>query len=219
MNYDKKKYKVWDWKSPMILHWILNPGLAFNELALGQTIPKVMLIDRESEKSMIENQLVPCPHCGTQHNGLKWSSQNNLAFKNWFGYYCDNCKGIIPVHRNLTSLIILTLTFPIWGWFRKSLKQNWLDKQPERYKNLTYNPPEQKIKTKNWLKEGLSWGLFMFVFMQIGIPWIMDEEITTEKLILGLPIWLVLGIGVEYIEKLIRNRIGKGKANKANNEE
>ena len=217
MNYDKKKYKVWDWKSPMILHWILNPGLAFNELALGQTIPKVMLIDRESEKSMYQRSLVPCPHCGTQHNGLKWSSQNNLAFKNWFGYYCDNCKGIIPVHRNLTSLIILTLTFPIWGWFRKSLKQNWLDKQPERYKNLTYELPEQKIKAKKWLKEGLSWGLFMYIIMNVVAPLIVGEDITKPGLLLGLPMWLIIGFGWGFVMKLWMNR--KGKANKAKNEE
>jgi hypothetical protein len=35
MNYDKKKYKIWDWKSPVILHWIINPGLVINELILG----------------------------------------------------------------------------------------------------------------------------------------------------------------------------------------
>jgi hypothetical protein len=22
MNYDKKKYRIWNWKSPVILHWI-----------------------------------------------------------------------------------------------------------------------------------------------------------------------------------------------------
>ena len=113
MKYDKEKYKIWNYKSPVILHWIINPGLVINELILGQTIPKVMLIEREGKKPFYQRSLIPCPHCGTMHNGLKWSSQNKTAFKNWFGYYCDNCKEIIPVQRNLTSLIILIFDFSI----------------------------------------------------------------------------------------------------------
>ena len=113
MHYDKNKYKIWNWKSPVIFHWMLNPGVVINELILGQTIPKVMLIELEGDKPFYNRSLVPCPHCKTLHNGLKWSAQSKTAFKNWFGYYCDNCEGIIPVQRNLTSLIILTLTFPI----------------------------------------------------------------------------------------------------------
>lgn len=156
MKYDKKKYKIWDWKSPIILHWIINPGLVINELILGQTIPKVMLIEREGNNPFYQRSLVPCPHCGTMHSGLKWSSHNKTAFKNWFGYYCDNCKKIIPVQRNLTSLILLTVTFPIWAWFRKTLKQNWLDKQADRYKNISLDIPEKKNSTKKWLNQAFS---------------------------------------------------------------
>lgn len=94
INYNEEKYKIRNWKSPVILHWIINPGLVINELLLGQTIPKVILIEREKEKSLYQRSLVPCPHCGTLHNGLKWSAQNRTAFKNWLGYYCDNCKEI-----------------------------------------------------------------------------------------------------------------------------
>ncbi len=64
MNYDKTKYKIWNWKSPVILHWIINPGLVINELILGQTIPKVMLIEREGNKPFFERSFIPCPHCG-----------------------------------------------------------------------------------------------------------------------------------------------------------
>ena len=35
INYDKKKYKIWNWKNPAILHWIINPGLVINELNLS----------------------------------------------------------------------------------------------------------------------------------------------------------------------------------------
>lgn len=43
----------------MILHWIINPGLVINELILGQTIPKVMLIEREVKKPFYQRTLVP----------------------------------------------------------------------------------------------------------------------------------------------------------------
>ena len=162
MEYDKKKYKIWDWKKPVILHWVINPGLVINDLLLGQTIPKIMLIEREGDKPFLQRSLVPCPHCGILHNGLKWSLQNKTAFKNWYGYYCDNCGKIIPPQRNLTSLLILAITFPIWGWFRRSLKEKWLRKQPARYKNIKLEIPEIKNTTKHWLKIGLVWGLCGF---------------------------------------------------------
>ncbi len=59
MNYDKKKYEIWDWKSPVVLHWIINPGLVINELILGQTIPKIMLIEREGNKPFYQRSLIP----------------------------------------------------------------------------------------------------------------------------------------------------------------
>ncbi len=49
MEFDKEKYKVWKLPHPMLLHWIINPGLAFNELILGQRIPKITLIDKTSD--------------------------------------------------------------------------------------------------------------------------------------------------------------------------
>lgn len=215
MKYDKEKYKIWDWKSPMILHWIINPGLVINELILGQTVPKVILIEREGNNPFYHRSLVPCPHCGKIHSGLKWSFQNKTAFKNWFGYYCDNCAEIIPVQRNLTSLIILILTFPIWGWFRKTLKQNWLAKQPDRYKNISLEIPEKKNSTKSWLKSGLLWGLFMFVSMVLIYPMIKGVEITQESILIGIPLWLIVGLGWGYTMKRSMNK--KGKENKAHN--
>jgi hypothetical protein len=209
MNYDKKKYKILDWKSPLILHWIINPDLVINELILGQTIPKVMLIEREGLKPYFQRSIVPCPHCGTLHRGIKWSAQNKTTFKNWFGYYCDNCKEIIPVQRNLLSLIILFITYPIWGWFRKSIRQSWLDKQPYRYNNINLEIPENKNTTKNWLKSGLFFGLFMFVTMMILFPLIGQKEITQKSLLIGLPIWLICGLFWGYTMKALMNKKGK----------
>ena len=86
MNYDKKKYIIWDWKNPVISHWIINPGLVVNELLLGQTVPKVMLIERKGNKPFYQRSFIPCPHCGELHSGLKFSVRNKTAFKKlvWF---------------------------------------------------------------------------------------------------------------------------------------
>ena len=209
MEYDKIKYKIWNWKSPVILHWIINPGLVINELILGQTIPKIMLIEREGDKPFYQRSLVPCPHCKTLHNGLKWSAQNKTAFKNWYGFYCDNCGEIIPPQRNLTSLLIIIITFPIWGWFRKSLKNKWINIQPERYKDINLEISDNKNITKNWLKSGLFFGLFMFVIMTFIFPLIEQEQITQKSILIGIPVWLIGGLFFGYTMKIWMNKKGR----------
>jgi len=209
MNYDKKKYKLWDWKSPLIFQWKVNPGLAINELVLGQVIPKIMLIEREGNKPFNQRTFVPCPHCGTMHNGLKWSSKNKTAFKNWFGLYCDHCKEIIPVHRNFTSLLVMITTYPIWGWFKSSLKQNWLEKQPERYKKATLEILEEKNPTSGWLITGLYFGLFMFVAMVIVYPLLIGKKIDLQSLVVGIPLWMIMGLAWGYTMALWTNKKGK----------
>lgn len=209
MNYDKTKYKIWNWKNPMILHWIINPGLVINELILGQTIPKVMLIERKGNKPFFQRSFIPCPHCGELHSSLKYSALNKTAFRNWYGFYCDNCSGIIPIQRNLTSLLILLLTFPIWGWFRKPLKQNWLDKQPNRYKNINLEFPVKKNTNKNWLKIGLFWGLIMYIFVTLLLPLIGQVQITHKSILIGIPIWIIGGLSFGFIMKISMNRKGK----------
>ncbi|MGK0413746.1 MAG: hypothetical protein ACJA1B_001954, partial [Polaribacter sp.] len=111
MEFDKEKFKVYSWKNWMMLHWILNPGLAINELILGQRIPKISLEDKISDKPRMERSFIPCPHCKTLHDGITWSTQNRTAFKNWFGLYCTNCEKIIPCLMNAFSFILLAITF------------------------------------------------------------------------------------------------------------
>jgi hypothetical protein len=204
MNYDKTKYKVWTWKNPIMLHWIINPGLAFNELALGQRVPKVTLIEKNSNKSLSERTLIPCPHCETLHLGLKWTPQNKTAFRNWFGYYCDNCGKIIPCLTNLTSCVILGLTFPIWFWFKDKWKAKWLEEQKMKFSkplNLTY--PQQK---NQWFRAGLFFGLFMYVFMVVLFPLIEGEAITQKGLLIGIPVWAVAGFVFGFTMKIINRK-------------
>ena len=211
MDYDNSKYKIWTWKNPIVLHWIINPGLAFNELILGQRAPKIMLIERDSSKTLYEKTKIPCPHCGTLHPGQKWSTENN-AFKNWFGLYCDNCGKIIPCLMNLTSCLLLGLTFPLWFWFKDKWKKKWLQNQPDRYKNLDLDTVPNPFSGYGWVNMGLSWGFIMYIFMVFVPPFFSEGGLTLQKALIGIPIFAICGLGFGYSMKLF---VGKNKPNTA----
>lgn len=219
MEYNTEKYKVYTWKNWMILHWMINPGLVVNELILGQKVPKVSLEDKLSDKPRYERSFVPCPHCKKLHDGRTWSTQNGTAFKNWFGLYCPNCGEIIPCIMNVFSFLILAITYPLWGWFKSSMKENRLSKQPGRYQkrdfDLEYNPYDNF----NWWKTGLSWGAMMYVIMSIAFPFFSGSGIELSDLLIGLVKWTIGGLLFGYMMKLIMNKTmtKKGKITKASN--
>ena len=68
-TFDTNKYKVYTWKHWMILHYILNPGLVFNELVMKQRLLQVMLEDKTSDKPRMERCYVPSLHCNKLHDG------------------------------------------------------------------------------------------------------------------------------------------------------
>jgi hypothetical protein len=86
------------------------------------------------------------------------------------------------------------------------MKQKWLDKQPERYKNLNLEIIEKKNTTKHWLKSALFFGLFMFVIMQILFPLIENKEITPKSILIGIPLWLFCGLGWAFTMKWWMNK-------------
>lgn len=217
MKFDKEKYKVNTWKNWMILHWILNPVLAINELILGQRIPKISLENKKIDKPRMEKTIVPCPYCKTLHDGRIWSTENGTAFKNWFGLYCPDCGKIIPCLTNALSFIILVITYPIWGWFRKFLKEKCLAKQPERYKNINREYTPYPFDNKSWIWAGLSWGLFMFVLMSIVYPYYDNQTINWKTLLVGIIIWTISGLGYSYTMKLFTNKIFRPKREATDN--
>lgn len=201
-NYDKSKYKIWNWKNPMMLHWILNPGCGIVEF-LGMVTPKVMLIERHKTKGLAERTFIPCPHCNTLHHGLTWSTQNALHNKNWFGYYCTNCTKIIPPLRNWLSALLFFIASP----FLKNVKSKWLAAQPKRYENLTFNLPTSTDMKYAWLKSGLGYGVAMFVFITLT-DWISGETIDLNYILLALFTWVIVaglffGIFVMFFVKLL----------------
>ncbi len=211
MNFDKSKYKVYTWKNWIMLFWILNPVGFINELILGQRVPKVSLEDKTVDKPRIERTFIPCPHCETLHDGRIWSNENGTGYQNWFGLYCTNCGNTIPCLTNIASFIILALTFPIWGWFRKRLKAKWLEKQPNRYENIDIDQTKNPFSKKDWIASGLIWGALMFLTMTIAYPYLVGHEITGKTLLFGLIMWTIGGIGFGYTMKLWSTRSLKKK--------
>ncbi len=202
MKFDKQKYRVYTWKNWAMLHWILNPALAINELILGQRVPKISLEDKTIDKPRIERSFVPCPHCETLHDSRTWATANGT---------CRNCGNTIPCLTNWLSFLILAITSPIWYWFRKSLRAKWLAKQPERYENIDIEHVPNPFGEKNWIKTGLSWGAFMFIFMEIGFRSFQGKEITGRSLLVGIVLWTISGLIFGYVMKLLTNSKGKKK--------
>lgn len=204
MDFNKDKYKVLKLPNLMLVHWVVNPGLAFNELVLGQRIPKVTLIDKTSNAPLMERQYVPCPHCHTIHSSSVWPRK--AMFGNWFGLLCPTCDGIIPCLWNYTSLLLLAITFPIWGWFRRPLEARWraLEKQ-----QLLQNKDAEPMKAKDvsWLKMGLAYGLFMFCAMTL-IQYI-SSDLSQRDVLIQAAIWLIAGLGFGGTMKWF---MGRGKS-------
>lgn len=213
MEFDRKKWKVYDLKSPTMIHWMINPGLVINELVLGQRVAKVNLVDKTSRKPRSARSYVPCPHCEKLNDSRSWSTVNGTAFKNWFGLYCPNCGKIIPCVWNITSLIVLGITSPIWFWFVKSWKKKWLKMQAKRFEHLDLESVPNPFEGKGWIKEGIAWGFFMYLVMTFIFPLIIDESISWEKSLLSIPIWLIGGLAYGYFMKLYMGSKGKEVAN------
>lgn len=195
MEYDKNKYKVISWTNWRILNWIINPGLAVNELILGQRIPRVLFIEKKTNEEKSNNLFVSCSHCSTIHREEIWSDHN--ALKNWFGLYCPSCGKTIPCIRNFISLAFIVLTAPLWIWFVKKWKQKWMAKQPERYNNINFS----KVTEVNglWLKVGFSWAGLMYILSIFINPLITGEEINKWLIIIGIPVWTLGGFCLTYV--------------------
>ena len=181
-----------------MIHWIINPGLIIGDLILGLRVPKLIVEDKESNRSRWESTYIPCPHCDKLHDSRTWSKQNGTGFKNWFGLYCPNCKGIIPCLRNAFSLLIIIVTFPLWYFIKDRLKNNWLKKQPTRFENLTLHKVTNPYEGKGWLIQGLGWGFIMFIEELIS-----GESIESKDILIGIGIWTIGGLWFGRIMNII----------------
>jgi len=90
---------MFTWKHWINLHWLLNPGLAINELLLGQRIPRNMQRCRQCETWYVD-----CASCQISIDTARWSRRE--AFFRWGGLTCPDCAGPIPSQRNALAWIL-----------------------------------------------------------------------------------------------------------------
>ena len=200
-KYDPKRWRVYTSKHWMILHWLINPAMAFNELVLGQRVPKVSLLDLESKTSRFESTVVPCPHCNSMHDGRTWSTQQGTAFWNWYGLFCPNCHNVIPCVRNLLAALLLGLSYPFWIWSNERSRERWMNRQPKRFQSLNFGALSNPYSGRGWIKIGLSYGLFMYLYMTFLSPLLFSEPITLSSALIGVPIWILAGLGFGFFMK------------------
>ena len=217
MQYDESRFKIWAAPHPLVLHWLLNPGAIFCELILGLRTPKVILIDKESDKPLLERSYIPCPHCETLNDARLWGKGN--AFGHWFGLVCPSCHQIIPCLWNIFSFAIVAITFPLWYFPARFFRQRWLEKEKGRLTNVLERPMIQ-AKSINWLLRGI------FIFG--GLMWLMNgvlpqmwqvlngKEWDLITTFVALPIWLMSGFAWGLIMRFWMNRKGGQKRKKGN---
>ncbi len=210
MQYDKNRFKIWALPHPLILFWVLCPALIFNELIFGQRLPKVMLIDKESDKPLMERTYVPCPHCETLNDQRLWAKWN--GFGHWFGFVCPSCHQVIPCLWNIFSLAILAVTFPLWYFPARFFRRRWLEIEKKRLAKVLERPLIQ-VKFMHWLLIGtFGLGGFMWLVNEVA-PQIWEVlnggEWDLIMMFVALLIWLATGFAWGLIMRFFMNRKGK----------
>ena len=203
----------------MYWHMILNPGLAFNELLLGQRQPCQLFECQSCKLPLVDRSYVHCPSCDTFHNGRIWSHRN--AFGNWLGLVCPSCGADIPCLWNLTSRLVLAVTAPIW-WipvkrYRFKLGQGQRLRIAQSQSSYI-NPADGAPKKINYVQLGLLWAGMMFAYLVLvapvimllgkGISWSSYVALAIHSIGYALQACLLGGLGFALAMKLILQRMG-----------
>ncbi|MFP9099138.1 hypothetical protein ACLI09_08795 [Flavobacterium sp. RHBU_24] len=52
---------------------------------------------------------------------------------------------------------------------------------------------------KRWVRSGLVWGGILYVISMVIFPLIDHERFDIEKLLMGIPLWVVVGLTIGYL--------------------
>lgn len=197
MQYDKNRFKIQTLPHPFILFWVLFPAAMFNELIFGQRLPKVTLIEKESDKPPEERSYVPCPHCETLNDRRLWATKGSaFGHGHWFGLVCPSCHQIIPCLWNIFSLAVLAITFPLWYFPVRFFRHRWIEKEKERLAKALERPLIQATSIIDSLSIGVVSGIFMWVM------WVILEVVRNgggwdlKMMLESLPSSLLVGFGI-----------------------
>jgi predicted RNA-binding Zn-ribbon protein involved in translation (DUF1610 family) len=149
-------------------HMLLNPGIAFNELILGQRLPAVSYVCKSCQTGMLDRSYIHCPCCDTFHPGRLWSYGN--AFGNWLGLNCPTCGSEIPSLLGVTSRV---LTYPCQVLLAEGLKPvrskygRWNHNRAKAALTAMKEGRSRANKPVNYVLMGVLFGGFMGVFSGI----------------------------------------------------
>lgn len=120
----RSAYSTWSGRHPLVMHWKLNPGLAINELLLGQRVPETLFVCTACEAPMAERSWVVCTQCQRVTRGSHWMA--GMAFGHWLGLVCPHCGLELPTTRNWTAAAVTWLTAPLWWLAYARMKRPYL---------------------------------------------------------------------------------------------
>lgn len=209
MEFDRERYSVWTWKSPQILFCMLNPLMAFNELALGQRLPSVTLVDRTSPKPFVERQHIPCPACGAHNHAISYTK---VALGNYAGLVCAECGEQIPTLKSPLTSLVLMVTWPLWKPLERRFGPGMRARQFAKLQEAKANIPSL-IKRASGLRMGLYFGTAMstcFVVMRLleGQPWAVAIKT-------GLFSGILAGIMFGVLMHISLSKRGRGASDQA----
>ncbi len=133
--------KLW-WKI-CTWHWILNPGLAINEIIFGTRIPSAVLLDDELGNTLVDQQLIVCQHCG--HEMPYKNMDRFIGMGLWFGMFCSQCRERIPCVLNVFTAISACIVLPLWYPFWMFFKERYIDYCTRRLNGMDSQIPLKDI--------------------------------------------------------------------------
>ncbi len=73
---------------------------------------------------------------------------------------------------------------------------------------------ENPYEGRKWIREGLLFGIFIFLTNFLFIPWAFKNDINLKTLSIGVIVSLIFGLGYGITMKYFYNWLGKRKKNK-----
>lgn len=54
---------------------------------------------------------------------------------------------------------------------------------------------------KKWVRSGLVWGGVLYILTMVVFPLFDHERFTLTKILLGIPLWIIVGLIIGYLLK------------------
>lgn len=203
---DGIEYKVWKLPHPLLIHWILNPGLVINELILGQRIPKQTLVISGGLPDP-ESSLIECKVCESLHPGTLWSGK--AMFGHYNGIFCPTCEAKIPQLLNIFSIIILAITVPLWKPVQMIYGERVKQRSLAKLRDAKNAAAIEGVIRNSFVKMGMNFGLLMGVFYIVIFSMENGPSLGTivKGVVAGAAAGVLFGIGM----KLFASAFNKGK--------